>query len=109
MGCPPTFLVPDVNTLMGFQIEGEAVFDKNGKAVPITGLSILGDNLISSNSTPKPLPEGATRVAVMCVAYHDCLSDGTTLSGATSLRLRLLESKMKVFLILHNYSKPQQN
>ena len=45
----------------------------------------------------------------MCVGYHDCLSDGTTLSGATSLRLRLLESKMKVFLIPHNYSQPRQN
>ena len=59
--CPPTFLVPDVNTLMGFQIEGEAVFDKKGKAVPIAGLSILGDNSISFNSPPKALPEGATR------------------------------------------------
>ena len=107
--CPPTFLVPNINTLMGFQIEGEAVFDRNGKAVPIAGYSILGDNSNNSNSPLKTLPEGATRVAVMCVGYHDCLADGITFSGATSLYLRLLESKMKVFCILHNYSKPQQN
>lgn len=107
--CPPTFLVPNINTLMGFQIEGEAVFDRNGKAVPIAGHSILGDDYTSTNSPPKALPEGATRVAVMCVGYHDCLADGTTLSGATSLNLRLLESKMKVFLILHHYSQPREN
>ena len=59
--CPPTFLVPNINTLMGFQIEGEAVFDRNGKAVPIAGHSILGDNSDSSNPPLKTLPEGATR------------------------------------------------
>ena len=48
------------------------------------------------------------RMAVFCVGYHDCLADGTTLSGATSLCLRLLESKVKVFTIMHNYSQPRQ-
>jgi len=106
--CPPTFLVPNINTLMGFEIEGEAVFDKKGKAMPISGLSIFDDKS-SSSSAPKALPEGATRVAVMCVGYHDCLVDGKTLSGPTSLYLRLLEAKTKVFVIAHNYSSSRQS
>ena len=58
--CPPTFLISNVNTLMGFQIEGEAVFDKNGKALTIKGLSILGN--ASLRSHPQiALPDGATR------------------------------------------------
>ena len=48
-------------------------------------------------------------MAVLCVGYHDCLADGTTLSGATALNLKLLETKLKVFVILHNYSQPRQN
>ena len=44
----------------------------------------------------------------MCVGYHDCLVDGTTLSGAASLNLRLLESKVKTFVIKHNYCSPHQ-
>ena len=57
---PNKYLIPNINTLMGFQVEGEAVFDKNGKAIPITGLSVLDETSIRSNS-PKPLPVGATR------------------------------------------------
>ena len=44
----------------------------------------------------------------MCIGYHDCLVDGTILSGATALNLRLLESKLKVFVIKHNYCSPRQ-
>ena len=58
--CPPKFLVPNVNTLMGFQIEGEAVFDSLGKAVSIDGLSIFSGDSTKSKSQ-KSLPEGATR------------------------------------------------
>jgi len=104
---PPTNLVPNINTLMGFQIEGEAVFDKNGKSIPISGLSILDQNS-NSKKASKKLPENSTRVAIMCVGFHDCLADGSTLSGATSLNLRLLESKAKVFMIKHNYCGPRQ-
>ena len=57
---PNKYLIPNINTLMGFQVEGEAVFDKNDKAIPITGLSVLDETSIRSNS-PKPLPVGATR------------------------------------------------
>ena len=57
---PPRCLVPNINTLMGFQIQGEAVFDKNNKALPIEELSIL-DVGSSTDKSPKPLPEGATR------------------------------------------------
>ena len=48
-------------------------------------------------------------MAVLCVGYHDCLADGTTLNGATALNLKLLEAKLKVFVIMHNYSQPRQN
>jgi hypothetical protein len=70
--------------------------------------TILGKSLFDTNECIKTILH-FFRVAVMCVGYHDCLADGTTLSGATSLNLRLLESKMKVFLILHNYSQPCEN
>ena len=55
----PTYLTPNINTLMGFQVEGEAVFDKNGKALPISGLSILDGK--SDTGPAKKLPKGATR------------------------------------------------
>ena len=58
--CPPNFLVPNINTLMGFQIEGEAVFDKHGKSLPIEGISIFTEDS-TINNQPKALPEGATR------------------------------------------------
>ena len=57
---PPTYLIPNINTLMGFQIEGEVVFDKNGKALPISGLSILDEKSIKDDQKKK-LPDGATR------------------------------------------------
>ena len=57
---PPTYLIPNINTLMGFQIEGEVVFDKNGKALPISGLSILDEESIKDDQKNK-LPNGATR------------------------------------------------
>ena len=60
LASPTKYLLPNINTLMGFQVEGEAVFDKNGKPIPISGLSVLDENSITSNS-PKELPEGATR------------------------------------------------
>ena len=57
---PPTYLIPNINTLMGFQIEGEVVFDKNGKALPISALSIFDENSIKDDQKNK-LPNGATR------------------------------------------------
>ena len=61
---PPTYLIPNINTLMGFQIEGEVVFDKNGKALPISGLSILDEKSIKDDKKNK-LPDGATRYVLI--------------------------------------------
>ena len=66
---PPTNLVPNINTLMGFQIEGEAVFDKNGKSIPISGLSILDQNSISKKASKK-LPENSTRYIFLFCLLH---------------------------------------
>ena len=65
---PPTNLVPNINTLMGFQIEGEAVFDKNGKSIPISGLSILDQNS-NSKKASKKLPENSTRYIFLFCLY----------------------------------------
>ena len=65
---PPTNLVPNINTLMGFQIEGEAVFDKNGKSIPISGLSILDQNS-NSKKASKKLPENSTRYIFLFRLY----------------------------------------
>ena len=100
LACPPTFLLPDVNTLMGFEIEGEVVFDQNVKPLAIAGISVFGRSVTGSNQT-KQLPEGSTRVAVMCLGYHDCLADGMAPSGSSSLCIQLLKLKgFKVLVIM---------
>ena len=60
LACPPSFLLPNVNTMMGFEIEGEVVFDKNAKPLSIGGISIFGGR--SPGSEPEiTIPEDATR------------------------------------------------
>ncbi len=48
------------------------------------------------------------RVALLVIAYHDCMVDSDDLSGLTALCVRLLEAQSyKTLLVRHDDLKPQ--
>jgi len=105
----PLFMSVDANTGMGFNVEGEVVFDKNLKPLKIEPIKILGSNKISSSTSPS-MPPDSNRVALLVVGYHDCLLDGIDVNGLTDLKIRLLEAKgFKVLIIRHSDLKPKEN
>ena len=53
----PLFMSVDANTGMGFNVEGEVVFDKNLKPLKIEPIKILGSNKISSSTSPSIPPD----------------------------------------------------
>ena len=61
----PTFLVADVNTGMGFNVEGEAVFDKNIKPLKIDPYKMLH----SSSATAAPIPPDTNRYEKIFKCY----------------------------------------
>ena len=104
LASPPNFLWADINTLMGFLVDAEAVFEvSTSKPVgPIQELSLLGRESMPENSAPgKPIPDGAKRVAVLSVTFSEALF-GThdRLSGLTNLKKRLLEARGYSVLIV---------
>lgn len=99
----PVFMATDVNTGMGFSVQGEVVFDQNLKPLKIEPYKILHQPLAESSAST-PIPPDSTRVALLVVGYHDCLlGPAADLSGLTDLYVRLLEAKgFKVLLVKHS-------
>jgi len=104
----PAFMATDVNTGMGFNVQGEVVFDKNLKPLKIEPYKILNQQSAAGNAST-PIPDDSSRVALMVVGYHDCLLGGNDLSGLTDLYVRLLEAKgFKVLIVKHSDIKPKE-
>ena len=60
---PPNFLATDVNTLMGFHIDGEAIFGAKMKPLHLSEYDTFSSNaspLVQSQNF-KPLPKDATK------------------------------------------------
>lgn len=112
LASPPTFLVTEVNTLMGFQIDGEAIFDANLKPLHLSEFDCFASqafDLMSPLSKQRfqPLPPDATKVAIIVIGYHECLVGTDEPSGLTSLYLRLLAAKSyKTLFIRYDDLKP---
>jgi hypothetical protein len=114
LASPPNFLQKEINTWMGFHIDAEAVFEVNTtKPVgSIQEMALLGRQMFPDSELPpvKDVPEGAKRLAVMILAFNDCLiGNHSHLSGLTSLCKRLLDARgYSVLLVRHDDLKPSQ-
>jgi len=102
---PPNFLWQDINSMMGFNVDAEAVFEvSTAKPLgPIQEMGLLGrQTLAAENLKPlKELPEGSKRVAVLVLDFTDCLlCHQTQLSGLTALKVRLLQARGYNVLVL---------
>ena len=53
----PVFMSVDANPGMGFNVEGEVVFDKTLKPLKIEPLKIFGSNKFSSSTIPSIPPD----------------------------------------------------
>ena len=56
----PVFMATDVNTGMGFSVQGEVVFDQNLKPLKIEPYKILHQPLAESSAST-PIPPDSTR------------------------------------------------
>ncbi len=108
LASPPSFLIKDINTGMGFILDAEAVFE-SATAKPhgsILEIALLGRNVVPSGDLPpaKPLPSGTKRVGLMILAFNDCLlGDTKELTGLIGLCKRLLESlDYSVMIVRHD-------
>jgi len=121
LASPPTFLAVGNSgggggnglvTDMGFNVEGEAVFDnKSLKPLPIQDFQMFSPPSSGAAAPPATinLPTNSTRVALMVVGFHDCLLDGRELSGLSDLNKRLLEARgCKVLFANHWEIKARQ-
>ena len=108
LASPPNFLLKDINTQMGFQLDAEAVFevDTAKPLGPIQEMALLGKD---DSSPTKNVPAGAKRVAVMILGFNDGVFDVSQnnarfeLNGSRSLQKALLEALgYNVMLIKYN-------
>jgi len=84
---PPRFLRLSVNTLMGFVADGECVLDREMKPLLVDEYS----NNFQNSEPKKPLPAGATRVALIVASFQDC-NFGGGLGGVAALNVKLAEA-----------------
>jgi len=61
LASPPDFLCKDVNTLMGFQLDGEAIFDSNLKPIAIADHNCFATQLDSQGKNLKDVPASCSR------------------------------------------------
>lgn len=61
LATPPNFLSKNVNTLMGFQIDGEAIFDEKLKPVALNDYLCFSTLHNSKEKTLKDIPENCSR------------------------------------------------
>jgi len=84
---PPRFLRLSVNTLMGFVADGECVLDAEMKPLLVDSFS----NNFQNSEPLKPLPDGASRIALLVASFQDC-NFGGGLGGLTALNVKLAEA-----------------
>ena len=84
---PPRLSNLEVNTLLGFVAEAEAVVDGYGRPLAVQEFS----DSYGSKPPVKPLPEAGRKLSLVTASFQDCLLGGQ-LSGVTSLSVRLLEA-----------------
>ena len=109
LASPPNYLWQDINTMMGFNVDAEAVFEaKTLKPLgPIQEMGLLGRKTILPVEDLKPskeLPEGSKRIAILLLDFSECLmGNHKHLNGLTSLKVRLLQSRgYSVLIVRHN-------
>jgi len=96
---PPRLSSLEVNTLMGFVAEAEAVLDADGRPLAVQEFS----DGYGAKAPSKPLPEGGRRLTLVTASFQDCLLGGQ-MSGVTSLNVRLLEAMGHEVLVV-NYTQ----
>lgn len=96
---PPRLSNLEVNTLMGFVAEAEAVLDADGRPLTVQEFS----DGYGAKAPSKPLPEGGRRLTLVTASFQDCLLGGQ-MSGVTSLNVRLLEAMGHEVLVV-NYTQ----
>jgi len=96
---PPRLSSLEVNTLMGFVAEAEAVLDADGRPLAVQEFS----DGYGAKAPSKPLPEGGRRLTLVTASFQDCLLGGQ-MSGVTSLNVRLLEAMGHKVLVV-NYTQ----
>jgi len=92
---PPRFAHEDVKTNFGVSIDVEVLADASAKPLQIETYSIKKD----SDTPPKELPAGATRLAILTTPFQECLISGE-MSGATSLAVSLLQANGYTTLVI---------
>lgn len=96
---PPRLSSLEVNTLMGFVAEAEAVLDADGRPLTVQEFS----DGYGAKAPSKPLPDGGRRLTLVTASFQDCLLGGQ-MSGVTSLYVRLLEAMGHEVLVV-NYTQ----
>ena len=96
---PPRLSNLEVNTLMGFVAEAEAVLDADGRPLTVQEFS----DGYGAKAPSKPLPDGGRRLTLVTASFQDCLLGGQ-MSGVTSLYVRLLEAMGHEVLVV-NYTQ----
>ena len=96
---PPRLSNLEVNTLLGFVAEAEAVLDADGRPLAVEEFS----DGYGAKTPSKPLPDGGRKLSLVTASFQDCLLGGQ-LSGVTSLNVRLLEALGHEVLVV-NYTQ----
>jgi len=92
---PPRFAHEDTKTRFGVNLDVEVIADKNSKALEVEPYATK----INPTSSPKDLPTGASRVAILIVPFQESLIGGG-MTGSTSLACRLLQANGFVTLVV---------
>ncbi len=69
LATPPIFLGKSVNTLMGFEVDGEAIFDNKLKPVALNDHLCFSTMNHSKDKTLKEVPPGCHRLLIYF--FHD--------------------------------------
>lgn len=74
LATPPNFLSTDVNTLMGFHLDGEVIFDANLKPLHISEYETFASrtSTLVQTKSYKPVPENANRL-MLYFSYNWCI------------------------------------
>ncbi|XP_063216644.1 FAST kinase domain-containing protein 4 [Bacillus rossius redtenbacheri] len=97
-----TYLRRDINTGMGFLLDGECLLDANCNPLPVEG--------IDSSSSEKSSNKKKTKIGIVALGYHDlCRGAPGEQSGFSALAARLLCGKgYKVLAVPHTDFSPHE-
>nr|XP_045590784.1 FAST kinase domain-containing protein 4-like [Procambarus clarkii]XP_045590785.1 FAST kinase domain-containing protein 4-like [Procambarus clarkii] len=89
---PPKYIKENIQTDLGICVDVELAIDQNGKPIPVQDYSnSLGES--ESLQPLPPLPEGATKLAMLVWGYRDYTVGSQKLIGINQLAVQLLEKK----------------